>query len=119
MDNRWATRGPRVRRAGLGAAAVEDRQRVRRPGHLVAAPARLTARVAWYAAGPVGEYEWRTAAHGGPAAAVAAGRRLAETLRELGAVPRITRARAVAGGVTAWERSAAAQVPGWAPDPLP
>ncbi|MFE5299368.1 hypothetical protein [Streptomyces sp. NPDC056632] len=78
--------------------------------------------VAWCAAGPVEEYERRTAAAAGPLASVrvaAESRRLADTLRAIERTPEITRAWPVAGGAAAWERAAAAHVPGWGPDPLP
>ncbi|MET9956900.1 hypothetical protein ABZ135_35865 [Streptomyces sp. NPDC006339] len=73
---------------------------------------------------PVEEYASRTAALedddplAGVKAAVAS-RRLADTLRAIERAPEITRAWPVAGGVAAWERSAAAHVPGWGPAPMP
>ncbi|MEU8541490.1 hypothetical protein AB0C52_16125 [Streptomyces sp. NPDC048717] len=68
---------------------------------------------------PIQEYEHRMAAlDDGPLSRIqgsAAGRRLAETLRSIEAVPEITRAWPLAGGVAEWERAVAAHVPGWAP----
>ncbi|XIE80827.1 hypothetical protein AB6O49_28830 [Streptomyces sp. SBR177] len=49
----------------------------------------------------------------------AAGRRLAAALTAAERAAEITRAWPLPGGVPAWERAAAAHVPGWAPSRMP
>lgn len=75
---------------------------------------------------PVQEHELRMAALGrdageptSAARAAAAGRWHARTLRSVEHATERTRAWPLPGGVAAWERAAAADVPGWRPEPLP
>ncbi|MFG2641932.1 hypothetical protein ACGFYP_13315 [Streptomyces sp. NPDC048370] len=68
---------------------------------------------------PLLEYEKKVTALDGPLATVhasAAGRQLAEALRNIVTSPDLTRAWPLSGGVRAWEAAAAEYVPGWAPD---
>ncbi|GAA3388765.1 hypothetical protein [Streptomyces roseoviridis] len=95
-----------------------------RPEVLMLARRVDAAYVAMCSARPIKEYESRAAAleEDDPLAGVkasVASRRLADTLRAIERAPEITRAWPVAGGVAAWERSAAAHVPGWGPAPMP
>ncbi|MCX2184670.1 hypothetical protein KV205_29685 [Streptomyces sp. SKN60] len=72
---------------------------------------------------PLLEYEQRMAAlEPGPLARARAGvasRRLADALTAIERATEITRAWPLDGGVAAWERAAAAHVPGWAPPRMP
>ncbi|MFI8962287.1 hypothetical protein ACIGO8_09245 [Streptomyces sp. NPDC053493] len=94
-----------------------------RPAVLLLSRAVDAAYVAACVERPVKEYEQHMAALGdGPFAGVkaaAAGRELAGALRAVERATEITRAWPLAGGVAAWERAAAAHVPGWGPEPLP
>ncbi|MFD0369212.1 hypothetical protein [Streptomyces sp. NPDC127114] len=94
-----------------------------RPSELLLSRAVDAAYVAMCSERPLREYEERMAAlEPGPFAQVKAGaasRHLAAALRAVERAAEITRAWPLAGGVAAWERSAAAHVPGWRPPPLP
>ncbi|MFD5322585.1 hypothetical protein [Streptomyces sp. NPDC127092] len=94
-----------------------------RPSELLLSRAVDARYVAVCSERPLREYEERMAAlEPGPLAQVKAGvasRHLAAALRAVERATEITRAWPLAGGVAAWERSAAAHVPGWRPPPLP
>ncbi|MET9678523.1 hypothetical protein ABZY68_36395 [Streptomyces sp. NPDC006482] len=90
-----------------------------RPAVLILSRAADAAWVALASAGPVREYEERTAALDGPLAATRSAhqsRRLADALRAIDRSPDLTRAWPYPGGPTAWDAAVAAHVPGWAPD---
>lgn len=90
-----------------------------RPRILLLSRAVDAAYVAVCSERPLREYEERMAAlEPGPLAPVKAGaasRRLADALTAIERATEITRAWPLAGGVPAWERAAAAHVPGWEP----